>query len=134
MHFGFGAVLIYLIILNNYKAKNWFSKLTQVFNYSMQQYGISPERLQENHDLSSFFKILTTSTDEDDKVVNLVTSFPQIMTHTPESIPKFPFFPMKNSNSCSNYQVYVSTVHAYNYPVTAFQWHPEVLHYYNNVV
>lgn len=134
MHFGFGAVLIYVIILNNYQAKNWFSKLTQVFNYSMQQYGISPERLQENHNLSSFFKILTTSTDEDDKVVNLVTSFPQIMTHTPESIPKFPFFPMKNSNSGSNYQVYVSTVHAYNYPVTAFQWHPEVLHYYNNVV
>lgn len=51
-------------------------------------YGISPKTLQENHDLSSFFKILTTSTDEDDKV-------------------------------------YVSTVHAYSYPVTAFQWHPE---------
>ncbi|XP_050371093.1 gamma-glutamyl hydrolase 2-like [Argentina anserina] len=51
-------------------------------------YGISPERLLENKDLSSFFKILTTSTDEDDKV-------------------------------------YVSTVHAYHYPVTAFQWHPE---------
>ncbi|XP_004294089.1 PREDICTED: gamma-glutamyl hydrolase 2 isoform X2 [Fragaria vesca subsp. vesca] len=51
-------------------------------------YGISPETLQQNPDLSSFFKILTTSTDEDDKV-------------------------------------YVSTVHAYHYPVTAFQWHPE---------
>ena len=93
----------------------------------MQQYGISPKTLQENHDLASFFKILTTSTDEDDKVVNLVASFPQVMTHTPESIPEFPFFPMNNSNSCSNYQVYVSTVHAYSYPVTAFQWHPEVL-------
>ncbi|KAM1356914.1 hypothetical protein ACFX13_031700 [Malus domestica] len=52
------------------------------------KYGISPERLIENENLSSFFKILTTCTDEDDKV-------------------------------------YVSTVDAYNYPVTAFQWHPE---------
>lgn len=26
----------------------------------------------------------------------------------------------------NNYQVYVSTVQAYDYPVTAFQWHPEV--------
>ncbi|KAM1583217.1 hypothetical protein ACFX10_030858 [Malus domestica] len=52
------------------------------------KYGISPERLTENENLSSFFKIVTTCTDEDDKV-------------------------------------YVSTVHAYNYPVTAFQWHPE---------
>lgn len=51
-------------------------------------YGISPERFQENTDLSSFFEILTTSTDEDDKV-------------------------------------YVSTVQARSYPVTAFQWHPE---------
>ncbi|XP_024161279.1 gamma-glutamyl hydrolase 2 [Rosa chinensis] len=51
-------------------------------------YGISPETLEESQDLSSFFKILTTSTDKDDKV-------------------------------------YVSTVHAYHYPVTAFQWHPE---------
>ncbi|KAJ0101030.1 hypothetical protein Patl1_04909 [Pistacia atlantica] len=51
-------------------------------------YGISPERMQENLDLSGFFKILTTSADGDDKV-------------------------------------YVSTVQAYNYPVTAFQWHPE---------
>ncbi|KAK6946598.1 Peptidase C26, partial [Dillenia turbinata] len=52
------------------------------------RYGISPERLQQNSNLSSFFKILTTSMDEDDKV-------------------------------------YVSTVQAYDYPVTAFQWHPE---------
>ncbi|GLT61160.1 hypothetical protein SLA2020_338840 [Shorea laevis] len=52
------------------------------------RYGISPERFQENQNLSSFFKILTTSTDEDNKV-------------------------------------YVSTVHAHSYPVTAFQWHPE---------
>ncbi|OAY28824.1 gamma-glutamyl hydrolase 2 isoform X1 [Manihot esculenta] len=51
-------------------------------------YGISPERLVENEDLSSFFKILTTSADADNKV-------------------------------------YVSTVRARNYPVTAFQWHPE---------
>lgn len=52
------------------------------------RYGISPERFQENQNLSSFFKVLTTSTDEDNKV-------------------------------------YVSTVHSHNYPVTAFQWHPE---------
>ncbi|XP_062169098.1 gamma-glutamyl hydrolase 2-like [Alnus glutinosa] len=32
------------------------------------RYGISPERFQENQNLSSFFKILTTSTDEDNKV------------------------------------------------------------------
>ncbi|CAN0921719.1 Gamma-glutamyl hydrolase 2 [Linum grandiflorum] len=32
------------------------------------QYGISPERLLGNTDLSSFFKILTTSTDEHDEV------------------------------------------------------------------
>ncbi|OAY54763.1 gamma-glutamyl hydrolase 2 isoform X5 [Manihot esculenta] len=51
-------------------------------------YGISPERFQENQDLSSFFKILTTSAD-------------------------------------ANNKVYVSTVEANNYPVTAFQWHPE---------
>ncbi|KAJ0101026.1 hypothetical protein Patl1_04901 [Pistacia atlantica] len=51
-------------------------------------YGISPERMQENLDLSRFFKMLTTSADGDDKV-------------------------------------YVSTVQAYDYPVTAFQWHPE---------
>ncbi|XP_022718041.1 gamma-glutamyl hydrolase 2-like [Durio zibethinus] len=51
-------------------------------------YGISPERLRNNPNLSSFFKVLTTSTDE-------------------------------------NNEVYVSTVQAYGYPVTAFQWHPE---------
>ncbi|KAJ8755694.1 hypothetical protein K2173_022637 [Erythroxylum novogranatense] len=51
-------------------------------------YGISPGRLQETQALSSFFKILTTSADENNKV-------------------------------------YVSTVQAYSYPVTAFQWHPE---------
>nr|APR64465.1 hypothetical protein [Populus tomentosa] len=52
------------------------------------RYGISPQRFQENEHLSSFFEILTTSTDEDN-------------------------------------QVYVSTVQACGYPVTAFQWHPE---------
>ncbi|XP_040987119.1 gamma-glutamyl hydrolase 2-like [Juglans microcarpa x Juglans regia] len=51
-------------------------------------YGISPERFEDSQNLSSFFKILTTSADEDNKV-------------------------------------YVSTVHAQSYPVTAFQWHPE---------
>ncbi|XP_056173502.1 gamma-glutamyl hydrolase 2-like isoform X1 [Syzygium oleosum] len=51
-------------------------------------YGISPERLMQNTDLTNFFKILTTSTDGDNKV-------------------------------------YVSTVQAHSYPVTAFQWHPE---------
>lgn len=39
-------------------------------DFPLQQYGISPERFQENTDLSSFFKILTTCTDEDDKVRN----------------------------------------------------------------
>ncbi|XP_030550126.1 gamma-glutamyl hydrolase 2-like [Rhodamnia argentea] len=51
-------------------------------------YGISPERLMQYTDLTNFFKVLTTSTDGDNKV-------------------------------------YVSTVQAHNYPVTAFQWHPE---------
>ncbi|KAL9438059.1 hypothetical protein AB3S75_023846 [Citrus x aurantiifolia] len=51
-------------------------------------YGISPETLRKNLDLSRFFKMLTTSADEDNKV-------------------------------------YVSTVQAYDYPVIAFQWHPE---------
>ncbi|KAK9209128.1 hypothetical protein WN944_001492 [Citrus x changshan-huyou] len=44
--------------------------------------------MQANQELAKFFKILTTSVDEYNKV-------------------------------------YVSTVQAYNYPVTAFQWHPE---------
>ncbi|XP_048498815.1 gamma-glutamyl hydrolase 2 isoform X2 [Beta vulgaris subsp. vulgaris] len=52
------------------------------------KYGLSPETLQGNQRLSSFFNILTTSTDRDDKV-------------------------------------YVSTVQAQHYPITAFQWHPE---------
>ncbi|XP_042948995.1 gamma-glutamyl hydrolase 2-like [Carya illinoinensis] len=51
-------------------------------------YGISPERFEDNQNLTSFFKILTTSADEDNKV-------------------------------------YISTVHAHSYPMTAFQWHPE---------
>ncbi|GAY69146.1 hypothetical protein CUMW_269790 [Citrus unshiu] len=51
-------------------------------------YGISPERMQANQELAKFFKILTTSVNEYNKV-------------------------------------YVSTVQAYNYPMTAFQWHPE---------
>ncbi|CAL5405960.1 unnamed protein product [Camellia sinensis] len=57
-------------------------------NSFMQQYGVSPERFGEYKELRSFFKVLTTSADSDNKV-------------------------------------YVSTVHAHNYPVTAFQWHPE---------
>ncbi|KAG8364845.1 hypothetical protein BUALT_Bualt18G0040900 [Buddleja alternifolia] len=52
------------------------------------RYGISPEKFQKTERLCSFFKILTTSADEDDKV-------------------------------------YVSTVQAHKYPVTAVQWHPE---------
>ncbi|KAF7822609.1 gamma-glutamyl hydrolase 2-like [Senna tora] len=52
------------------------------------RYGLSPKRLLDNDKLSSFFNILTTCTDEDDKV-------------------------------------YVSTVSSRNYPITAFQWHPE---------
>ncbi|CAL5396984.1 unnamed protein product [Camellia sinensis] len=52
------------------------------------QYGVSLERFGEYKELCSFFKVLTTSADSDNKV-------------------------------------YVSTVHAHNYPITAFQWHPE---------
>ncbi|CAA0816352.1 Gamma-glutamyl hydrolase 2 [Striga hermonthica] len=50
--------------------------------------GISPVKFQGTKNLSSFFEILTTSTDQDGKV-------------------------------------YVSTVQADKYPVTAVQWHPE---------
>lgn len=52
------------------------------------KYGISPKTLQGNQRLSSFFDILTTSADRDNKV-------------------------------------YVSTAQAQQYPITAFQWHPE---------
>lgn len=52
------------------------------------QYGISPERFQKTSALSSFFMVLTTSTDEDEKE-------------------------------------YISTVQAWKYPITGFQWHPE---------
>ncbi|XP_021895067.1 gamma-glutamyl hydrolase 2-like [Carica papaya] len=52
------------------------------------QYGISPETLKGNRHLTSFFRLLTTSADKNNKV-------------------------------------YVSTVQAHSYPVTAFQWHPE---------
>lgn len=34
----------------------------------MQQYGLSPEKFQANDDLSSFFIMLTTSTDTRNKV------------------------------------------------------------------
>lgn len=51
-------------------------------------YGISPEKFLKNENLCSFFEILTTSEDTDNKV-------------------------------------YVSTVKAHRYPVTAVQWHPE---------
>ncbi|XP_058095492.1 gamma-glutamyl hydrolase 2-like isoform X2 [Magnolia sinica] len=52
-------------------------------------YGVSPKRFEGNPALSSFFKMLTTSADTNDKV-------------------------------------YVSTIQARNYPVTGFQWHPEI--------
>ncbi|KAI7986458.1 Oligouridylate-binding protein 1B [Camellia lanceoleosa] len=57
---------------------------------NLSKYGVSPERFGAYKELCSFFKVLTTSADSDNKV-------------------------------------YVSTVHAHNYPVTAFQWHLEVL-------
>ncbi|KAF9621582.1 hypothetical protein IFM89_023156 [Coptis chinensis] len=60
------------------------------------QYGISPTRFQETSNLSRFFRVLTTSTDQDDKVV-----------------------------SRTRHLDYISTVQAQSYPVTAFQWHPE---------
>lgn len=56
--------------------------------FLMLQFGISPERLQANKDLCSFFRILTTSVDKKNKV-------------------------------------YVSSVQAQGYPITALQWHPE---------
>ncbi|CAH9143242.1 unnamed protein product [Cuscuta epithymum] len=52
------------------------------------RYGISPETFRANADLCSFFRMLTTCADKDNKV-------------------------------------YVSTVQAKSYPVTAAQWHPE---------
>ncbi|OIT33052.1 PREDICTED: gamma-glutamyl hydrolase 1-like [Nicotiana attenuata] len=52
------------------------------------KYGLSPEKFQANDDLSSFFIMLTTSTDTRNKV-------------------------------------FVSTLQAENYPITALQWHPE---------
>ncbi|XP_059301211.1 gamma-glutamyl hydrolase 2-like [Lycium ferocissimum] len=52
------------------------------------RFGISPERLQANKDLCSFFRVLTTSVDKKNKV-------------------------------------YVSSVQAQTYPITALQWHPE---------
>ncbi|KAM3287093.1 gamma-glutamyl hydrolase 2 [Capsicum chacoense] len=52
------------------------------------RFGISPEGLQANKDLCSFFRILTTSVDKENKV-------------------------------------YVSSMQAQRYPVTALQWHPE---------
>ncbi|XP_059282847.1 gamma-glutamyl hydrolase 1-like [Lycium ferocissimum] len=52
------------------------------------KYGLSPEKFQANDDLSSFFIMLTTSTD-------------------------------------TRNRVYVSTLQAENYPITALQWHPE---------
>ncbi|GMH14361.1 hypothetical protein Nepgr_016202 [Nepenthes gracilis] len=61
---------------------------TDCLSMQNHQYGISPERFTGNTRLSGFFNVLTTSTDEEDKV-------------------------------------YVSTIEARNYPVTAFQWHPE---------
>ncbi|KAL6553512.1 Gamma-glutamyl hydrolase 2 [Orobanche gracilis] len=55
------------------------------------QYGVSPEKFQTSKNLCTFFEILTTSSDRNDKVS----------------------------------QVYVSTIQAHGYPVTAVQWHPE---------
>ena len=47
----------------------------------MGQYGISPETFEENQNLSSFFKVLTTSTDEDNKVLNVTVLFYVILIH-----------------------------------------------------
>ncbi|KAL6543326.1 Gamma-glutamyl hydrolase [Orobanche hederae] len=52
------------------------------------RYGVSPEKFQTSKNLCTFFEILTTSSDRNDKV-------------------------------------YVSTIQAHSYPVTAVQWHPE---------
>lgn len=50
----------------------YFPRLCYLADLSMQQYGISPERFQENQDLSSFFKILTTSADANNKVPHVI--------------------------------------------------------------
>ena len=61
----FNAILILMCLLILL-----YPRQASEVDFPLQQYGISPERFQENTDLSSFFKILTTSTDEDDKVRN----------------------------------------------------------------
>lgn len=43
--------------------------------FLMGQYGISPERFEDNLHLSSFFKILTTSADGDNQVLNTTRLF-----------------------------------------------------------
>ena len=45
------------------------------------KYGISPKRLQENVALSSFFKILTTSPDENGKVQKVMFILSSTVTH-----------------------------------------------------
>lgn len=80
------------------------------------QYGISPETLLKNKRLSKFFKLLTTSTDDDSKVWNVL-----FKVYVKES------FIIGINLLVDVSQAYVSTVQAYDYPVTAFQWHPEVI-------
>jgi hypothetical protein len=49
-----------------------FPFLSNLSDLPMQQYGISPQRFQENEHLSSFFKILTNSADEDNQVMDAI--------------------------------------------------------------
>jgi gamma-glutamyl hydrolase len=79
------------------------------------KFGISPQRLQTNDALSDFFRILTTTPDKDGKVVEPIKYFSVLILSS-------------RLNFICNclYQIYVSSVQAYSYPVTALQWHPEV--------
>ncbi|KAL6561732.1 Gamma-glutamyl hydrolase [Orobanche minor] len=69
-------------------AKEAEYKMPRDANSSLFSYGVSPEKFQTSKNLCTFFEILTTSSDRNDKV-------------------------------------YVSTIQAHSYPVTAVQWHPE---------
>ena len=67
----------------------------------MGQYGISPERFQENQNLSSFFKVLTTSTDEDNKVLNVfvlfyLRSIHKVIKYLTTFTSSYYFYPLKS--------------------------------------
>ena len=73
------------IVLNSlylcFKVQKKEKGLSKFICFLMGQYGISPNTFQENQNLSSFFKVLTTSTDEDNKVLNGTVLFYVILIH-----------------------------------------------------